>query len=108
VSEKVRLTAPRPPFARSYPPHAELDRLLAAFEAGDYASVRDGAPKLAASTKDEELRRAALDLRRRVDPDLVSGALLLVGLALAVFLGAHFLRAGDEHPSPPSLPSSRP
>jgi hypothetical protein len=98
----------RPPFAAGYPRHAELDNLLAAFEAGDYATVREGAPRLAASTKNEEVRRAAIDLRKRIDPDLVSGALLLVALALALFLGAHYLRADHEHPGASPLPSSRP
>jgi hypothetical protein len=98
----------RPPFARAYPRHAELDRLLAAFDAGDYATVREGASRLATSTKDAEVRRAALDLRRRIDPDLVSGALLLVALALAIFLGVHFLRADHEHRGAAPLPSSRP
>jgi hypothetical protein len=54
------------------------------------------------------VRRAALDLRGRIEPDLVSGALLLVALALAIFLGVHFLRTGHEHPASPPLPSSRP
>jgi hypothetical protein len=108
VSTQNDASATRPPFARDYPSNVELDRLLAAFEAGDYASVREGAPKLAASTKDEQVRRAALDLRGRIDPDLVSGALLLVALALAIFLGLHFLRAGHEHPASQPLPSSRP
>lgn len=108
MSTKKDAAATRPPFARTYPSNTELDRLLAAFEAGDYASVREGAPRLASETRDEDVRRAALDLRGRIEPDLVSGALLLVALALAIFLGVHFLRTGHEHPASPPLPSSRP
>jgi len=51
-------------FAKGFPDDPELGRLLGAFEAGDYRTVRDDAPKLAERTKDPRVRAAALDLRR--------------------------------------------
>ena len=77
-------TDPRPKFARSFPKDPTLDSLLDAFVAGDYARVRKDAPSLAASTEDDDVRRAALELRRRIDPDPLS--LVLVGLAALLLL----------------------
>lgn len=82
-----------PVFVRSFPADPELDRLVAAFVAGDYGTVRAGAEKLAASTKDEAVRRAAKELRRRLDPDplaklLVVGAMILLAV-LAAYYGAN-------------------
>src|SRR6185436_9883280 len=58
-------------FARSFPDDPELAKLLAAFEAGDYRTVHEGAPKLAERTADAAVRKAALDLKRRIEPDPV-------------------------------------
>ena len=85
-------------FARSYPNDAELGRLLAAFESGDYRTVRDRAPKLAESTQDPLVKKAALDLRRRIDPDPVQLYLLGLTLALLTFLTAWFYI--QQHQSP--------
>ena len=95
-----------PPFAGSYPQDPQLDTLLAAFDRGDYAAVREGSETLAATTTDPRVKAAALDLRRRIDPDLVSAALLLAGLALALFIGGHFLFSSDEHHDPPAPPTT--
>lgn len=84
-----------PAFARAFPKNAELDRLVDAFERGDYAAVREGAPRLAKSTDRDDVRRAARELRRRIDPDplavylVVVAALLLVVLAGFYFTHAH-------------------
>jgi hypothetical protein len=74
--------AGRPAFARAYPASGELDRLLLAFAAGNYAEVRREAPKLAAATNDAAVRAAAQDLRRRIDPDPTSIYLLAIGVLL--------------------------
>jgi hypothetical protein len=79
-----------PEFARAFPDDPELKRLLAAFEAGDYRSVRAQAPKLAERTGDAAIRKAALDLKRRTEPDPVQLYLLGLTLALLVFLTAWF------------------
>jgi hypothetical protein len=77
-------------FTRSFPDDPELARLVAAFEAGDYRTVRDQAPKLAEQTPDPLVRKAALDLRRRIDPDPLQLYLLGLTLALLAFLTAWF------------------
>jgi hypothetical protein len=77
-------------FAKGFPDDPELARLVGAFEAGDYRTVRDGAPKLAERTQDPRVREAALDLRRRIDPDPIQIYLLGVTFALLAFLTAWF------------------
>jgi hypothetical protein len=77
-------------FARSFPEDPELVRLVAAFEAGDYRTVREQAPKLAERTQDPLVKKAALDLRRRIEPDPVQLYLLGLTLALLAFLTAWF------------------
>ncbi len=82
----VAVTTERPPFAESYPREPALDELVRAFEAGDYARVREGAPKLAASTEDAAVRAGALDLRSRIEADPIAKALLAFTGALLVAL----------------------
>ena len=79
-----------PVFARAYPRDPELDALVDAFEAGNYARVREGAERLAGSAERDEVRRAARDLRRRVDPDPLMIYLLLAATALLVVLAVHY------------------
>jgi hypothetical protein len=69
-------------FAADYPNDPELGRLLEAFNAGDYKAVRDGAPGLAERASDPKVRRAALDLRARIDPDPLARYLLWISVAL--------------------------
>jgi hypothetical protein len=76
----------RPAFLLEFPEDPELEGLIEAFEAGNFARVRREAPKLAASTPDEAVRTAALELRRRTDPDRLLVALLALCIALFVFL----------------------
>jgi hypothetical protein len=82
--------ANRPAFLQTFPAHPELDRLVAAFEAGDYATVRSDAPNLADSTEDPRVRDAALELSRRIAPDPLIRYLLLSSIALLVFLVIYF------------------
>jgi hypothetical protein len=77
-------------FAKGFPDDPELARLVGAFEAGDYRTVRNGAPKLAERTQDPRVREAALDLRRRIDPDPIQIYLLGVTFALLAFMTAWF------------------
>ncbi len=75
----------RPLFARTYPRTPEVDALLAAFERGNYARVREEGPALVSRSDDPEVKRAAEDLLRRIQPDPVSRALLAVAALLLVF-----------------------
>jgi hypothetical protein len=77
-------------FAKGFPDDPDLGRLVAAFESGDYRTVRDEAPKLAERTADPKVREAALDLRRRIEPDPIQLYLLGLTLALLTFLTAWF------------------
>jgi hypothetical protein len=74
----------RPAFLLEFPEDPQLELLILAFEAGNFAEVRAQAPRLAASTADDAVRRAALELRRRTDPDPL--LLLLLGLCIALFV----------------------
>ena len=76
----------RPGFVLDFPKDAELDRLVRAFELGNYAFVRDKAKKLAESASDESVRRAASELLRRIDPDPLVKILFAMSLGLFLFM----------------------
>jgi len=76
----------RPGFLLEFPDDPELQRLVQAFEAGNYEAVRSGAPRLAQTTQDAAVRGAARELRRRIDPDPLMKYLLWVAIALFVFV----------------------
>ena len=76
----------RPRFLLEFPADPELQRLVYAFEAGNYAAVREDAPKLAERTEDPIVRAAARELRRRIDPDPLMKYMLWVALGLFVFV----------------------
>jgi hypothetical protein len=76
----------RPAFLLGFPADPELQRLVQAFEAGNYEAVRVGAPKLAAATESPAVRNAARELKRRIEPDPLMKYLLWVALALFVFV----------------------
>jgi hypothetical protein len=79
----------RPRFLLAFPRHPELERLIEAFESGNFALVRREAPALAERTDDPALRAAALELRRRIDPDPMLKFLVLASIALLLFLTAY-------------------
>jgi hypothetical protein len=67
-----------------FPHDPALEPLIEAFEAGNYARVREQAPALVKSGRDAEVRRAAEELLARIEPDpLVK---LLLGVAFGLFL----------------------
>jgi hypothetical protein len=76
----------RPVFLLDYPEDPELERLVAAFEAGNYALVRRDAPALAEKTTDPAIKAAALELRERIEPDPLAKYLLFVSALLLVLL----------------------
>jgi len=83
----------RPRFVGTLPDDPALAPLVAAFERGDYAFVRAHAERVAREAASEEVRLAALDLRRRIDPDPL--AVLLLGasaLLLALLTAWAYLR----------------
>lgn len=87
----------RPAFAKDWPRDAELDRLLAAFDVGDYALVKRDAPALAERSSDELVRRAAEQLLARTRPDPLSSLLILVATGLLAFFAYWFYSHGHGH-----------
>jgi len=79
----------RPRFLLAFPEHPELAKLSQAFEAGNYAYVREHALDVAARAEDDEVRRAALELAERIKPDPLIKYLLLLSAALLVYLVIH-------------------
>lgn len=90
----------RPPFAEPYPDDPELLRLVEAFEAGDYASVNDGARALASSS-DPALRAAARDLLARTRPDPATVPLFVFAGLLLVALTAYWITHDGPGAAPP-------
>ncbi|MCA9630893.1 MAG: hypothetical protein KC766_24675 [Myxococcales bacterium] len=84
----------RPRFLLDFPQDAELERLIAAFESGNYHAVRELAPTLIEHGKSPEVRSAARELRRRIDPDPLLKYLLL---ATTLLLGALVWYAYASH-----------
>jgi hypothetical protein len=78
----------RPAFLLEYPDDPELAILMRAFEEGNFAHVRKHAPLLMRRTQDPAVRRAARELRARIDPDPLLVVLLVFAISLFVFLAA--------------------
>ena len=76
----------RPRFLLGFPQQPDLMRLAAAFEAGNYALVRAEAEALAERAENPAVRDAALELRRRIDPDPLAKYLLALTAALLLSL----------------------
>ena len=83
----------------------ELDALVDAFADGDFKRVRSEAPKLAAESADEDVKRAALTLRARIDADPVAIWLLAFAGALLVFLSGWWI-AHDNMAPPARVPAT--
>lgn len=76
----------RPRFLLAFPQDSDLARLSAAFEAGNYALVRAEAEALSERTENPAVRDAALELRRRIEPDPLAKYLLALTAALLLSL----------------------
>jgi hypothetical protein len=81
----------REDFAAEWPAHPELDALLAAFDVGNYALVRErGGAALQRGKADAlpaEVQAAVRELLRRIEPDRTAVIMLGVAVVLMVFLG---------------------
>lgn len=94
MAEKSTVTGAepeRPAFATRYPRHPELDQLVEAFASGNYGHVRSRAPALAERTDDDDVRTAARDLARRIEPPTTAKFLWGLAMALLAFLFAFYL-----------------
>jgi hypothetical protein len=79
----------RPRFLLKFPEDPELEELMAAFEAGNFAAVRAEAPRLIERTERPEVKRAAEELLRRIEPDPLVKFLLGVAVFLFVAVVAY-------------------
>jgi hypothetical protein len=78
----------RPAFLLRFPEDPELEPLISAFEVGNYAKVREQAPRLVERSESLEVKAAAAELLRRIEPDP------LVKMLLAVAIGLFFAVVG--------------
>ena len=77
----------RPRFLARFPDHEGLAKAVLAYERGDYAEVRVMSKNLLAREDDAEVRGAASELLRRIEPDRLIVAILwssFVLLALVI------------------------
>lgn len=102
--EAARTSFGFPRFAEAFPRTPELDALVVAFAQGDYAAVREGAPRLAASTEDPEVAKAAKLLRARLEPDPGARLLFLATAALLAFLTAWWVTHDGPGPERAKAP----
>jgi len=79
-----------PAFALAYPEDATLDELVLLFEQGRYHDVRERAHKLVHATDRDDVRAAARDLLKRLDPDPLARWLIIGALVLLVFLSGWY------------------
>jgi hypothetical protein len=89
--------AARPAFARAFPRDPQLDALVEAFEAGDFAQVREEVPRLLAACSDERVKRAAELLLARTKPDPVAAILVGMTAVLLVILSAWWIVQRGAH-----------
>lgn len=82
-------------FLDTLPDDPALASLAEAFEAGNYARVRDEAPRLAVESEREDVRAAARELLTRIEPDPLMKYLLV--LALLLLLGVTAFAYGSGH-----------
>lgn len=94
----------RPVFLLSFPDAPELEPLIRAFESGNYAYVRAHSLQIAAATADPAVRAAALELRRRIEPDPLAKYLLAgAALLLLILVGwAYSMQPAHLHQEAPA------
>jgi len=92
-----------PSFAKNFPADPRLERIVALFEAGNYAQVRTDARALLTSTEDTALRSAARELLKRLEPDPLALYLLAISTGLLIVLAGWYW--SHPHDAPPALPN---
>src|SRR5687768_16269837 len=86
----------RPAFVLGFPDDPELAKVTAAFEAGNYAYVREHATELAERSENAAVKRAATELLTRIEPDPLIRFLLGVSVILLLFL-TYYAYANHGH-----------
>jgi hypothetical protein len=93
----------RPSFSEPFPRTPELDALVDAFARGNFARVRAEAPKLK-EAEDEAVRKAALELAERTEPDPLAVRMIWITAALLLVLAGWWIVEGK--PPPGALPTA--
>jgi hypothetical protein len=78
----------RPRFIFTYPDDPELVKLTAAFELGDFRSVRLGARELEKTATNPDVKAAARDLLLRIQPDPLVRWFWVIAVVVFTFLVA--------------------
>jgi hypothetical protein len=86
----------RPAFVLDFPDDPELAKVTAAFEAGNYAYVREHATELAERSDSAAVKRAATELLTRIEPDPLIRFLLGISVVLLLFL-TYYAYANHGH-----------
>lgn len=97
---------PIPSFAKNFPDDPRLNRLVLLFEQGNYAAVRAEAPALIKGSEDPEVRAAAEQLVKRLEPDPLALYLLGIAAALLVALAGWYWTHPGEGATPQGPPPS--
>jgi hypothetical protein len=85
----------RPRFLLRFPIDTELEPAIAAFEAGNYALVRQHAEPLAERAESPEVRRAAEELLSRIEPDPLNKLFLAIAVALLLAVASYAYLSGS-------------
>lgn len=88
----------RPSFASAFPRSGDLDDAVDAFVRGDYREARLRADRIAASSTDDDIKRAARTLVERTHPDPLAVLFLTLATALLLVLGGWWI----AHARPPA------
>lgn len=86
----------RPTFVLTFPTDPALDHAVKAFELGDYGSVRAEATKLLEHPS-EDVRAAAGELLRRIEPDPLVKVLLAMAVVLLLVVTFWAYRSHGVH-----------
>jgi hypothetical protein len=81
-ARRLRRSPSRPRFLDNFPKHEALSGAISAYEAGNYAEVRRQCEHLLLQEQDAQLRRAATELLRRIEPDRLIVVILWASFVL--------------------------
>jgi hypothetical protein len=99
-------TPRKPAFAQGFPDDAALNELVEAFVRGDYARVRAEAPKLAESSESDAVKKAARELRARIEPDPLAMGMMIVTGVILLALSLYWIANAHEPHNPQPKPAT--
>lgn len=84
----------RPVFAKDFPPDADLDRILDLFDRGNFALAREGAQALLKRSEDDDVRSAARQILKRMEPEPAATYLIAISAVLLAILAGWYWMHG--------------